>query len=347
VSATVTPLPTALPAHLLRTDELTTLAELEALRPEWSALWRRVHDASPFQSPEWLLPWWRSFGDTAGELVVLAMRADRAGELVGVLPLFLHPLHGGGRTLLILGAGNSDHLDPLFRPDVALSCAEAALAELAGWRGRWTDGAFQQLGADSPLLQARPPRGLGAERTGSEPCHVVDLRGPCTAGPIAERLAYLRRRATREARMRVDDARPDTLVEALDLLFALHESRWRARGEPGVLADPAARSFIRSASAELLAAGMLRLHLLYLHDEPAAALLAIAGGRSVAYYIGGFDPAHARLAPGTLLVGHAIEAAAQAGAWEFDFLRGAEPYKRRWGAADRPTFQLLLHHRPT
>jgi CelD/BcsL family acetyltransferase involved in cellulose biosynthesis len=147
--------------------------------------------------------------------------------------------------------------------------------------------------------------------------------------------------------MRVEDARPDTLADALDLLIGLHESRWRARGEPGVLADPAARSFLRAATAELLAAGMLRLHLLYLHDEPAAALLAIAGRRSVAYYIGGFDPAHGRLAPGTLLAGHAIEAAARAGAGEFDFLRGAEPYKYRWGAADRPTFQLLLRHRPT
>jgi CelD/BcsL family acetyltransferase involved in cellulose biosynthesis len=336
----------------LRTDELTTLAELEALRPEWSTLWRGVADASPFQSPEWLVPWWRSFGDTAGELAVLAMRAGSTNELVGVLPLYLHPPGGGGRTLLILGAGNSDHLDPLFRPDIALPCVEAALAEIAGWRGRWTDGALQQLRAGSPLLRARAPRGLVVERARAEPCVVVTLRRPSTGasspptGPLWERLLYLRRRATREARPRIEDARPDTVADAFDLLVRLHESRWRVRGEPGVLADPAARSFIRAASAALLAAGMLRLHLLYLHDEPAAALLAIAGRRSVAYYIGGFDPVHRHLAPGTLLVGHAIEAAARDGAWEFDFLRGAEPYKYRWGAVDRPTFQLLLRHRP-
>jgi CelD/BcsL family acetyltransferase involved in cellulose biosynthesis len=279
---------------------------------------------------------------------VLALRAE--GELVGVLPLYLHPSGGGERTLLILGAGNSDHLDPLFRDDVALPCAESALAAIAGWRGRWANGALQQLGAASPLLRARAPRGLVAERAASEPCAVVTLRCPSTGapssptGPLWERLPYLRRRATRDARLRIEDARTGALGGALDLLVALHASRWRARGEPGVFADSAARSFLRSASAELLAAGMLRLHLLYLYDEPAAALLGIAGHRSVAYYIGGFDHARGHLAPGTLLVGHAIEAAARAGAWEFDFLRGAEPYKYRWGAVDRPTFQLLLRH---
>jgi CelD/BcsL family acetyltransferase involved in cellulose biosynthesis len=334
-------------------DELTTLAELEALRPEWSALWGRVADAPVFQSPEWLIPWWRAFGKTAGELVVLAMRSEAGGELVGVLPLYLHPPGGDERTLMILGAGNSDHLDPLFRHDVARRCAEAALAEIAERHGRWASGTLQQLGATSPLLRARAPRGLVVERAESEPCAVVTLRCPSTgvpsppAGPLWERLPYLRRRAIRDARMRVEDARPDTFGDALDLLLALHESCWRGRGGSGALADPAARSFLRSASGELLAAGMLRLHLLYLHDEPAAALLALTGRRSVAYYIGGFDPAHGRLAPGTLLVGHVIDAAARAGACEFDFLRGAEPYKYRWGAASRPTFQLLLRHRPT
>jgi CelD/BcsL family acetyltransferase involved in cellulose biosynthesis len=65
------------------------------------------------------------------------------------------------------------------------------------------------------------------------------------------------------------------------------------------------------------------------------------------YYIGGFDPRFAALGPGTLLIAHAIEQARLEGAAAFDFLRGAEPYKYRWGAASRPTFQLLLRHRPT
>jgi CelD/BcsL family acetyltransferase involved in cellulose biosynthesis len=46
-----------------------------------------------------------------------------------------------------------------------------------------------------------------------------------------------------------------------------------------------------------------------------------------------------------VLVGCAIEAAAEEGAREFDFLRGREAYKYRWGARDRPTFGRRLRSR--
>jgi CelD/BcsL family acetyltransferase involved in cellulose biosynthesis len=59
-------------------------------------------------------------------------------------------------------------------------------------------------------------------------------------------------------------------------------------------------------------------------------------------YIGGFDPQFSSLSPGSLLIGHAIEQAEAEGAAHFDFLRGAEAYKYRWGAVDEPMFTLVL-----
>jgi hypothetical protein len=38
-------------------EEITTMDALERLRWEWSELWTRSPAATPFQSPEWLLPW--------------------------------------------------------------------------------------------------------------------------------------------------------------------------------------------------------------------------------------------------------------------------------------------------
>ena len=35
---------------------------MEALRPEWEALWERCPAATPFQSPSWQIAWWRYFG---------------------------------------------------------------------------------------------------------------------------------------------------------------------------------------------------------------------------------------------------------------------------------------------
>jgi CelD/BcsL family acetyltransferase involved in cellulose biosynthesis len=58
------------------------------------------------------------------------------------------------------------------------------------------------------------------------------------------------------------------------------------------------------------------------------------------YYLGGFDPAWDRFSPGSLLIQYALEFAREAGDSCFDFLRGAEPYKYRWGAVDRPQYRI-------
>jgi CelD/BcsL family acetyltransferase involved in cellulose biosynthesis len=58
-------------------------------------------------------------------------------------------------------------------------------------------------------------------------------------------------------------------------------------------------------------------------------------------YLGTFDPAAGKLSPGVLAVAHGVDCAAARGSPLFDFLRGAEAYKYRWGARDLTT----LHRR--
>ena len=90
-------------------EVVTTTAGLEGLAPEWTALWQRAPAATPFQSPEWLLPWWRHFGNDAPR--VLCVRAG--GRLVGLLPLYLLRAPDCSK-LLPLGIAVSDYLDGLF-----------------------------------------------------------------------------------------------------------------------------------------------------------------------------------------------------------------------------------------
>src|SRR6478672_6113147 len=83
---------------------VTTIESLEALAPEWDALWRRAPGATPFQSPHWLLPWWTHFSN-GGELAVV-MSTD------ALVPLYV--LRDEDESLgMFLGTGNSDYLDIL------------------------------------------------------------------------------------------------------------------------------------------------------------------------------------------------------------------------------------------
>ena len=94
------------PPHSLTCDVITTTERLVALTGAWQQLFAEESRATPFQSPEWLLPWWMHLGE--GELFVLAVHSEQ--RLFALLPLFIHEKPSlAQRQLLLLGAGTSDY----------------------------------------------------------------------------------------------------------------------------------------------------------------------------------------------------------------------------------------------
>jgi CelD/BcsL family acetyltransferase involved in cellulose biosynthesis len=128
--------------------------------------------------------------------------------------------------------------------------------------------------------------------------------------------------------------------EFLDDLFLLHGKRWRARGQTGVLALPARRRFHREVCARFFEEGWLRLWRLKCDGRAACVLLCYSWGGKYWFFIGGFEPELMRWSVGTCLFARVFKTAIDEGATEFDFLRGAEEYKYRFGAVDRPFVSL-------
>jgi CelD/BcsL family acetyltransferase involved in cellulose biosynthesis len=322
--------------------EVTTTAELEALVPAWDDLWRRTPAATPFQSPAWLIPWWREIGD--GELRVLAARAN--GRLIGLLPLYRQH-EGEGGKLLPLGIAISDYLDGLFEEGCGLEVAETMLRQLAG-RHDWRRCELHPLRKGSPLLEASAPPGCTHDALPFEPCLAVEIPAGARElrdvlpSKIRDNLGYFRRRAERAGKVRFEAATATTLSEFLDALFRLHDARWQQLEKPGVLADPAIRRFHRTAAPLLLSAGLLRLHVLRLDERIIAVMYALSAKRRAYCYLCGFDPEFGALSPGTLILGHSIRQAIGEGACEVDFLRGRERFKYFWGVRERPCYGRML-----
>jgi CelD/BcsL family acetyltransferase involved in cellulose biosynthesis len=134
--------------------------------------------------------------------------------------------------------------------------------------------------------------------------------------------------------------------EALESLFRLHEARWLERGSPGVLADPKLKTFHLEVAGGFLKRGWLRLTSLLLDGCTAGVLYRFEMNGVVFSYQIGFDPKLKRMSPGAILIAHAIREAISRGLKEFDFLRGSESYKYRWGARDRETYRVLLWREP-
>ena len=326
---------------MLRLEELAC-AEIEALAPEWARLWDRAPAATPFQHPAWLLPWWRHLWG-GGEAWWIALRDG--SRLAGLAPLFVWGLTQ--RCVSLAGSGVTDYLDVLIEPEHATAGAALVMEHLARHGRRWDVCDFQELRAESPIAGAMAD-GL---RLRCEPCSTCPvLRLPVCWDELQAALPHKFRTDVRRARNRIgnagdavfETAAEAELEESVAALFRLHRARWQAREEEGVMATPALQAFYAETARELLRAGMLRLHVLRLDGAIVAALYGFAGHGRFYAYLDGFDPALARLSPGTVLLSYAIENAIREGLAEFDFLRQAEAFKYLWGARDEQNRRVLI-----
>lgn len=321
--------------------ELTSLEELNGLRPEWSRLWEQCPWATPFQSPEWLLPWWEHLG--RGDLWVIAVR--KAGQLIALAPLYIWK-----NRVLFLGTGISDYLDILISPDHdAHKTSSLILNHVTGSSHKWEICDFQEIRADSPLIFAEKPDGFDCFTDASGICPVLMLSGipePSPSDHPILRTSYRKacRKIMKNGRARAETAREENLDFCLDALFRLHGARWAKLRLPGVLSNLKIREFHRKAARGLLAVGCLRLYCLYFEGEIIAALYAFEQNKRTYCYLSGFNPHLERLSPGKIILGHAIENAIRSGISEVDFLRGSESYKYQWGVRDRPNYRIVLQH---
>ena len=315
----------------LRTDVLSDAAALARLEADWWALWRRCPNATSFQSPAWLLAWWRDFAP--GPLATIAVWDG--SELVGLAPLYLE---AGSARLLPIGVGITDHLDVLIDPARAGEVGDAlgtALDELP----TWTRLSLEELAPGSAALEIPVRAGWTEEAFVQSACPVLVLAAGKSADAVlpARKLRKLRMARHRVARRdgRVERADPGSAAGHLDALFRLHAARWESRGEAGVLADERVRRFHEAALPGLVAHELLRSYLLRIEDRVAGVFYGFRSGEKLFAYLGGFDPAFGFESPGTVLMGHAIEDAVREGVRELHLLRGQEPYKYEWGAVDR------------
>lgn len=337
-------------------QRLGRIEDLERLAPEWWGLWEKDPRATPFQSPAWLIPWWRCLGE--GELCCLSVRhspggGDTAnGALVGLWPVYLGIEPTTLRKkLLPVGLGISDYLDGLFAPGWEEICLGAFFQSLQRQMPPGVEVEMRPLREGSPLLSVSPPAGWRSE---VEECgaavglalpegtrHLYEVLPP----RLSQKLKYYQNRAQREGEVRFETVTEEKVGEWWKELLRLHEARWSRRGQSGVLADPRVRQVHEQALPGLFSGGLLRMVALRFNQRLAAIFYGFGdtrpGRERVYYYLGGFDPDLERFSPGTLVIGYALEEALRAGARQFDFLRGQENYKYSWGGVD----QLLFHRR--
>lgn len=311
---------------------------MDDLRPEWQELAESAPSATPFQSWEWQSTWLKHYrGAKRPHLVTVREGKD----LVGLMPLTRTV--GPWRTIRAMGSGASDYLHPLAKEgydeavatEISQHLREMAKVDLVD---------LHQIRSTQPLVSNSSARVKIEQAT----CLLLDLPATYDAylATLGKSLRYdvrkLEKSLFNEGRATVEQVGEEEIGQGLDILFEQHKKRWRKRGLPGAFMAKAQR-FHHEWGRLAIREGWLWLSILRLDSEPIGAIYAMRCGATCYYYQAGFDPSHGSISPGTLLVAATIRRAIDEGLEHFDFLRGDEPYKRRWKPQHELKNYRLLH----
>ncbi len=333
------------PLQLTRID---TLAELDAIRPEWERVYAADPSANLFVSWAWL----RSLLAVApGPWQVLVARETGDGQPVAFCPLNGSQLgehNGSPRELRLGGSPWADYTGLVCQPGLE----DQACAAFA--RGLRRDNSFEDLllaNVIDPRLD-RFTEHLAAQ--GFQVCDVRQMAGPYMALPdswdvylrdgLAARTRESLRRRIRQVESlpgyRLTRGQDENLNEHIEVLLTLWQGRWGAK--------PAAElALLRGLFEGCGARGCLWLGVLWAGETPVAALVAFVDRPrgTFAFSKAGYNPAYARLSPGRVMLAHSIRWAIESGFQVYDFLLGGEDYKCSFGAVDRFARSVTLRRR--
>ncbi|MEW6287502.1 MAG: GNAT family N-acetyltransferase [Chloroflexota bacterium] len=310
----------------------------------WNTLVEQSIADTPFSRYEYLSEWWKTRGGGEWKNPCLALLSAWENEqLLGIAPLFLHE-YEGQQTLLLIGSIEiSDYLDLIVREADLMRFLPALLDFLASSLPEaWSALDWYNLPDASPTL---PALRAEVERRGwhyHEEIYRPTPRIPlnCSFEEYLTRIDKKQRheirrkmrRAAESGRVRfyVVDKNADIGPELEAFFHLMVQEPNKALFLRDVMRDQMSRS-IRAAHEY----GYLWLGFLEVDGVKAAASLNFDYNNKLWGYNSGLSRDFMELSPGWVLLAHTIEWCCENGRYEFDFMRGDEEYKYRFGGVNR------------
>jgi len=321
-------------------------SDLAALAGDWNTLLAESVTHIPFLRYEYLYAWWATRGGgewPESELAIVTAHQD--GRLAGIAPLFSTHNRDVALALLLLGSIEiSDYLDIIVRPadlSIFLPGMLDFIARPAGPDWHLLDWYnLPEASPTLPVLQAEAEKrgwAFSLERT----YHVPSI--PLT-GDFETYLAGIDKKQRHEIRRKMrraeesghavrwyiveDESSLDAEVQAFLVLMAEDPQK-------AAFLTPAMREQMHLACRAAFEYGWLQLAFLEADGQKAAGYLNFDYLNRIWVYNSGIDRRFMDLSAGWVLLGYLLQWANENKRTEFDFMRGDEEYKYRFGGVDK------------
>jgi CelD/BcsL family acetyltransferase involved in cellulose biosynthesis len=329
----------------------------------WNALVEQSIADTPFSRHEYLSEWWKTLGGgewNAGEgsrpPVLMLVSASENDQLIGIAPLFIAE-YDGQRALMLVGSIEiSDYLDLIVRAqDLPRFLSGLLDFLLSSFTDLWSAIDWYNLPDSSPMLAALKAEAEKRGWTHHEEIYRPTPRIPLN-GSFEEYLSRIDKKQRHEIRRKMRRAAESDKNVRFAIVNGTEDINSEINAFLDLMAhDPGKAEFLHPAMREQMtvtiqnahAHGYLWLAFLEIDGTKTAASLNFDYKNKLWGYNSGVSSEHRELSPGWVLLANTIQWCCENGRYEFDFMRGDEEYKYRFGGVNKYVMRTKIIKPPS
>lgn len=306
-------------------NQINAFDELNALKQEWNALLNKSKDKTIFLTHEWIVNWWKCFGQDK-ELFVLIVKNNE--RIVGIVPLMLK-----NKKIKFIGTPQSDYCDFIIG-EKKEGVLKVIYEYLLKNKKLWNSISLEEIPENSSSLSLSKNilKGMGGyfDIVFSNKClsfeFSTDFQG-LKKRDVTRNINGFKKKGT----LMVDSV--TDLHEALDLLnilFEQHIKIWAERGNESMFKEDKYKEFLIKLTNELLPKSKVNIVALKFNQKPISIHFGFSYNNKFLAYCQSHDLEYSKRGPATILNKFLLDHYFAAGFSEVDFSRGTESYKYRF-----------------
>ncbi len=322
---------------------------------DWNQILKESASHVPFLTYEYQSTWWetRGGGEWPEDSQLVLAAAFEGENLVGVAPLFFTENILGKPALMLVGSIEvSDFLDFIVRPEDLPAFTEGLLDILSSDPEvpEWAVLDLYNLLEESPTLAALEVAagqlGWAYKKVHLQPSPYIEL-----PGDFETYLAEIDKKQRHEIRRKLRNVEQSLEVGGFYIVDDAAQVEADTAAIIKMMAqDPTKKDFLTAEMRTHLhktarmafEAGWLHLAFFTLDGHKAAGNFSFNFDGRLWLYNSGWEWDYRDFSPGWVLVAYLIEWANQNDIREFDFMRGNEAYKYKFGAVDRHIYRIVV-----
>jgi len=342
----------------LSIEEITDIETFSSLRERWDTLLQKSGDNNVFLTWEWLFMWWRHFGEDKQLRILLIKERD---DVIGIVPLMQWQYKKGPFHVNVLENICAQECD--YSGVILTEKQDECAVVLLDYLGKLVKEENLVIrvshipdNADFLItLRNQYPSFSGSlsinERLISS-CPYIDL--PATWDEYYDNLHKNGRKKAKRIKREMQamqennelqfkkHTQGDNIQDQLQILFRLHQKRWKERNISSKFSIPEVREFYEDVSEAFIENNWMDLSFLYIDGNVVSAGWGFRYFNQFYYMTSTFDPEHSNHNLGHIHTLQLIEEAIDNGLSRFDFLKGDEFFKTYWAHSKNNNVQIMV-----